>query len=494
MRPAGSSRVALIITFVFGLALSACGGGGGGSTPVPGGGNGGGGGATPTPTPTGRATSTPTPKSTPTATPTATPTPITSQGTTMLPDTAGRFGLIQVLDDYYSGAPAMSATQISNEAPHYDSVWGAFFPSTWRGANGRIILSRYFVTAEDDKLVSGHDLSWWQSNHPDWILYACKSDGTPTKDLVTSGAHFGDVPLAFYLPQVQQYQMQLMIPYLQANGYQALAVDNTDLFNILTGGNSDFGQTNNSSEYGCGTYDSSGNFVRRYGAANQTYDTHDPQYVSDLLNWMSETKTALHAAGLKVLANHPYIEESAGNAQAQQLFSDTDGVLDEPGYTHYGSPYTGGNLDTTLQWTEYLQQHGIAALITDYWECSSCTNNPSALTAQQVDFSLATYALGNEGGEDVYISPNAGSNYSYRPEYANTYGSPCGAYTQVSPYVYVRRFSGGLAIVNASGSSYSYTLPSGHVYNDIEGRSVSSPLSVGSTDGYMLLTSGNGCS
>ncbi|MFN2449676.1 MAG: hypothetical protein ABR508_07780 [Candidatus Baltobacteraceae bacterium] len=501
VRPASSTRVLFLGSIVLALALSACGGGGGGGTPpAPGGGNGGG--ASPTPTPTGHATATPTPTSHATATPTPTVTPTpgstpATQSITMQPDTSGRFGLTQILDNY-GGEPALTSSQIQSEAPRYDSVWGAFSPQTWRAANSRIILSRYMVPPEDDNLVSTHDLSWWQTNHPDWILYACDSSGNPTHDLAWSGSYFTDVPLAFYEPAVQQYQMQLLIPYLQANSYNALAADNTDLINYLDGGNPNFGQSVKSGEYGCGTYDASGTFQRRYGTPGTTYNRNDPQFAQDMVAWVGQTSSAVHGAGLKLLINHPLYNHPT-NPSEEQILSYTDGMVDENGYTAYGSLLTANAFANTLEWVEYTQQHHIAVLVTDYY-CtgSGCSNDPSTLTPQQVDWALATYAIGNEGGEDVYISPHGGSNYSYRNEYSTTYGAACGAYTQPSTNVYERKFQGGLSIVNATGNPpngtpYSLALPSGRTYTDIEGRAVSNPLTVNPADAYFLLTS-NGCS
>jgi hypothetical protein len=169
-------------------------------------------------------------------------------------------------------------------------------------------------------------------------------------------------------------------------------------------------------------------------------------------------------------------------------------MVTENGYTDYGQLFTGSTFLSRINWIEYLQAHHKAAFVTDYYCTGSrCSNDPNSLTPQQMDWSLATYALGNEGGEDLYASPHGGSIYSYRSEYATTYGSACGSYTQVSSSVYERKFQGALVIVNASGSPYSLSLPSGHSYHDIEGRAVNNPLTVNGPDAYFLLTS-NGCS
>ena len=94
----------------------------------------------------------------------------------------------------------------------------------------------------------------------------------------------------------------------------------------------------------------------------------------------------------------------------------------------------------------------------------------------------------------MYISPHGGTNFSFRPEYGNRYGTACAGITQ-NGNLYMRRFSGGFAVVNATLRRGVVQLPSNHTYSDMEGRPISNPLTVAPIDAYMLLTSGgNGCS
>lgn len=420
----------------------------------------------------------------------------------MLPDTSGRFGLTQIFDwDGTRFTTPMSSTQVANEAPHYDSVWGAFEPSMWDADHPGMIVSRYMLPVEDDNLVSGHDLNWWKANHPTWILYACDSNNNPTTHLAWSTTGFPDVPLDFHNPDVISYQMSIMIPYLRANGYNTLAVDNTNLTNYLEGPNPPVeGLSAQPGWYGCGIYDANGNFVRRYNGPGTS-----SAFAADMINWISTVKAALAPYGIHLLSNHPLGSLSDPNELA--FLSHIDGMVLENGFTQYGryqlSSWGGVSslVRNGLAWMEYTQQHHVAFLVTDYF-CyagtqpatgAPCSNDPSTLTASQVDWALATYAIGNEGGADVYTSPHGGAVYSYRPEYAQRYGTPCASYA-TSGSLYYRRFQNGFAVVNASYASQTIPLPAGHTYTDIEGRAVSSPLTVGPADAYMLLTGGNGCS
>jgi hypothetical protein len=510
---------------VLALAASACGGGGGGNVTPPGGGGGGGGtptpsptnsasstpspgqsptstpGHTPTPTPTHtptpQPTPTPTPGHTPTPTPTATPTP-PPRGSTFLPDTTGRFGLIQVLDQYGRGGLMLTTSQIQIEAPHYDSVWGAFQPDTWRTYNPNIFLTRYYMPWEDNNLVSGNTLSYFQQNHPDWILYGCDQNGNPTQHYAYTGTGFNDTPLDIHNPAVVSYQLQTIVNFLRANHYNAIAIDNITFSNYLVSPNTTLEHIHsNAGWYGCGIWDANfTHFTYRYGGPGVAdLNQPDPNFIADLNNWVAQAKRVLGQNGMKVVVNH-FPTSYPPSGPEQTLLGNIDGMLDEGGYVHYGTDLTGGAFARTFNWVQLLQSRGIAALVTDYYclgAAPPCSNDPGTLTPAEVDWSLASYAIGNNGGEDVFISPHSGAVFSFRNEYLNHYGTPCPGGLTVNGSLYTRQFSGGFAVVNAGGGSAMVQLPN-HAYSDVEGRAISNPLTVNAEDGFMLLTNGNGCS
>lgn len=413
----------------------------------------------------------------------------------MLPDTTGRFSLMQI-NDSDGVRPGMTSSQIQAEAPHYDAVWGAFSPQTWNGGHPGMYVSRYILPNEDVKQISGHDLSWFQTNHPDWILYACQPDGTPTHELAYFYAGFGDVPLDIHNPDVIAYQIQQLVgPSMIQNGYNTLAADNVEFDNYSTGPNPEFGEGSpQSGWYGCGIWQN-GTFVRRYSTGHLQAD---PAWTADTLNWVQtvhnllNTDPTLAPHHFKFIVNHPPYS-SAPDANETQMLQNVDGMLDENGFTHYGQLYTGSQFMNTLNWMQYTQSHHVAIWITDYFCAgSSCSTDPSTLTPSQVDWALATYAIGNNGGAGVFISPKGGAIYTYRSEYATAYGTPCGAYKQSGSLVF-RQFSQGFAVANSGTSAQSLPLPAGHTYTDVEGRAVTSPLTVNGTDAYMLTTGSNGC-
>ena len=205
------------------------------------------------------------------------------------------------------------------------------------------------------------------------------------------------------------------------------------------------------------------------------------------------------------MVNHPILGGTP-DGDEQQMLHLVDGVVVEDGFTNYGQYVTprSRSLPTlftqTLSWMQAAQSRHVAVFVTDYFckggvivSGAACSYDPATLSSSQVDWALATYAITNDGGADVYIAPEGGDNYSYRAEYAHTYGAPCGSYERDGD-VYTRRFHGGMAIVNASYTARTVNLPPHRTYTDIEGRALTNPLRVNGADGYMLLARANGCS
>jgi hypothetical protein len=510
------SRLAAVFALLA-LSLSACGGGGGGSssgsalppgpgasgaasptpppvTPTPVG-------ATPSPTPIHTATPkpTPTPVVTPTPLRTATPAPSpvvtpTPVATLYPPDppsairsTYGRIALSQIFDYFPSTGTQMSSSQIASDAYRYDWVWGSFNPSAWRSANSQALVSRYYIIEEDNTLISGLNLQWWEQNHPDWILYACDSSGNPTRDIAyTPGDGFADVPLNIHNPAVVQYQIQQsLLPYAQANGYNALALDEVIFHDMMLGGNPELGQTEKPGEFGCGTWNSDGTFNKVYQNPN------DPTWTQDVLNWVEQAKQAASMANIKVVVNHPAGSITSPNEQT--LMRNIDMVLVEAGFTNYGNYGSVGYFNNTYNYMEWVQKQGVAIGIVQKYYHETTTFTPS-----EIEYGIATYMMANEGNADMFLVGNNGRGYGYgaeqyHTEYGTQLGDPCGAMYGGNPGVYYRRFQNGIVVANASSSAATATFPSNHTYNDIDGRPLSNPMTINGWDGYVLITAGNGC-
>jgi hypothetical protein len=453
----------------------------------------------PAPSPTGRVPVTPSPSPVRSATPLPSPTSAaTPDPRSKLRSSWGRIALAQIFDYFPSDGASMSSSQISADASRYDAIWASFDPQPWRSANPQMLVSRYYIPEEDSELISGHDLQWWQQNHPDWILYACDANGNPTQDLAyTPDDGFPDVPLDIHNPAVVQYQLQSLIAYAQANGYNAVAIDQVVFQDIMEGGNPEFGQTVKSGEWGCGVYGRNGAFTKVYQS------TTDPQWTADILNWVEQARSATSAAGLALIVNHPI--GSITNPNEQTLVRNVDALVDEGGFSDYGnytSPSDSGVFGATYQYAEWLEGQGVGFIDIDRYALS----NETEPTSDQVEWSIATYLMANEGNEELYVNADntASSGYGteqYHQEYATPIGQPCSAmyggsgYDPKNPQIYYRRFTGGMAVVNSGSSApEEATLPANHAYTDIEGRPVTDPLAIDSADAYVLTTTGNGCS
>ena len=377
----------------------------------------------------------------------------------------------------------MPSGLIQQNGRRFDAVWASLSPRAWDSAHPGMVVSNYFIMGLDQYVVTHHTLSWWRANHPDWILYACTASGTPTHDIAyMQGIGIPDMPLDIHNPNVVAYQINTMAGAAQAGGYNALAIDQVVFWNIYHGGNASFGQRRNVSEYGCGSWQ--GNSFTRHYASPQ-----DPQYASDVVAYVRQARSILHARNMTLVVNHP--GGSVNESNEQQLLANTDAVMNETGFSDYGR-YTQkpSIVPSTLAWMRFAQQHGTAVLVVNKF--IDDTNRDGSVSHAQLEYVLATYLLGNQGAALLF----AGGLHGYgtqqiHSEYNAPIGTPC---TDVSSGpVYSRRFSGGIAVVNASTSSASFRLPS-HSYRDVSGGSTVSSLSLAPMSGSVLLTSANGCS
>ena len=408
----------------------------------------------------------------------------------------------QVFDQFAATNTSMSAQQIQQDAYRYRVVWGSFDPQPWLAGNPKIRVSHYYIPQEDSNLISGHDLAWWQANHPDWILYACDANGNPTTNIAYEpGVSYPDVPLDIHNPAVLQYQIfQSLVPYMQANGYNAVALDEISLSNVTEGGNPTLGQQVVAGDWGCGVWQTNGTFLKEYQSKT------DPVFTNDVLNWLATLHAAFHNNAAiapyhyKILINHSVQSE---NADQLTMLHDVDLELIEAGYTNYGSytTFTSSSFFlATLNWVKWVQANGAAIGVIDKFD------SVTSLTPDQVEYSIATYLMGNEGAEFLYTAPANGPGYGYgaeqwHQEYATQLGKPCAesyggaSYNASTPNLYYRRFVKGMVVANFGGATQNATLPSNHTYADLENRTVTNPLPVTSDDAWVLLkTDGvNGC-
>jgi hypothetical protein len=414
--------------------------------------------------------------------------------TSITTSTTNTVGLFQVFDAF--GSNVISTTTAAADGGRYAAVWGARLgmPTPWRANNTGLAATYYMPQETDADTVAwgdiGHPLSWWQSNHPDWVLYACNSSGTPTKTPAYISELPNNVPLDIHNPAVVAYQVRLAANYAHAHGYTGLAFDEV-LFSNVTGTGVGSGY------YGCGIYEN-GTFVRRYAGKS------DPAWAIDTVAWVKaahsilKTDSVIAPYNLKFVVNHPAYSVATTNEQT--VLQNVDAAVDEAGFSDYGAYKLSSNsyvFGRAVAWMQYAQAHGVAPLIIDKFDQSG------AITPVQLEYSIATYLIANQGTARLFV----GNYYSYgaeqyHSEYATNYGAPCGSYyggptyDSANPQIYYRRFANAVVVVNSGSlparSSEVAHLPTGHTYRDLEGRAVANPLTVASNDAYVLLTT-NGC-
>ncbi|MDQ6825851.1 MAG: hypothetical protein M3Z14_01450 [Candidatus Eremiobacteraeota bacterium] len=389
----------------------------------------------------------------------------------------GRIGLFQVFDSL------MTAAQRTAAGPRYDLVWGAKYPpSQWSVNHPSIVTTLYSALENSD---SSHDLAYYKTYHPDWILYNCTANGTPTHVIAYMGSGTA-VPLDIHNPAVVNFQVRtLKVPPAIAGGYNALAIDQV-VFRNFMGGNAGSGS------YACGVWENT-RFVKHYTSKT---DTH---WALDVVNWFKAAKNILSTDPviaphhLKLVINHP-ASDIAG-AYEQQLLANVDGSLSEVGFSDYGNyKYLPELFKTALDYMMYAQAHGVTALAIDKFV------QATPLTPVQREWAVATYLMANNGNAFLFATYSGRGKrgydlLNYYPEYDSNIGKPCGAVTG-GPVLYERKFQNGLVVVNPSMSKVSMALsPSQTKYRDIEGRAVSNPLIAPATDAFVLLAPviGTGC-
>jgi hypothetical protein len=355
-------------------------------------------------------------------------------------------------------------TSVATAAPHAVFVWGADqgHVATYRASsNPKITLSSYIPWRRDPD--GTHDLAYWKGFHPDWVVYQCDQT-TPAFEGTDP-----NVPLDISNPAVLAWQVQTFATPASAAGYDAIAADNYDLSNAYGG---------------CGVF-VNGTWKALYAGVG------DPKFTADAIAWAHGMRTALKALArpLGLVPNFTLSGRAYNDPNIVQVVANVDGILDEGGYTRFGSGYsTGSEWQNIESFVEYVQAQGRA-----YFSINETSQTPAPQA--DADWALASYLMSKEHASALYVSgvQQYGGDMG-RPEYAVAIGPPCGAMQAVpGGGAYVREFKTGIAVVNPSTSSVTYTVPAGS-FVDETGQAVTGSLSLGAHSGAVLVqTSGTRC-
>lgn len=340
-------------------------------------------------------------------------------------------------------------------------MWGTTKPGAWKSGNANIVTSWY--APFDGDFTAAHDLAWWKSNHPDWILYRCDRRTPAELDGLRN------VPLDISNSAVVRWQMQTYAGGIESGGYDALAEDLVGL---------------NNANGGCGV------FVGGVWHQRFTGQKIDDAWSQAVLAWHRYAYAYLHGLSrpIKVAVNHVPENRPFGDPEEEALLNNVDFVDDESSFTDYGNGYAPvTKFLLIVEWMKYTQSLGRPYIVDDKW-------NTSGISRQQFDWSVATYLMGKYQHASVYIDHLPGYGYEYwYSQYKSAIGSPCGdMYLDPSHAdLYYRKFGGAFVVVNASTSTYLARLPKPS-YQSIDGITINSPVTL-PADGTEVLLTTNGC-
>lgn len=315
--------------------------------------------------------------------------------------------------------------------------------------------------------IPGHNLSSWQATHPDWIVYQC--DGkTP--------AYYGSgntmVPLDFSNPAVRAWQLQ-QAAALFGVGATGIGFDDYTFANF---------------ENRCGVYRNGVWTPLGYPGSWQ----NNGKYTSDMMDWLRDMRAQLQQQfPTKTLTlNLAPSVSGLGNAEGVTPYIDMN--FDEAGFTSYGGGKLSGSAwQQEVDALEYLASHGKAFDVNGIVGAA----DDASVTHDQINWVLANYLLVKGPRSYTYIyagnnegftgSPTGYGTFYDRPEYHVPIGHPTSGRYQ-SQGVQMRNYSGGLAIVNPSGSQ-TYTVMLGATYEDVYGTPLTS-VTLPPTTGIILLS------
>ncbi|MBV8153519.1 MAG: hypothetical protein JOY98_03815 [Candidatus Eremiobacteraeota bacterium] len=341
-----------------------------------------------------------------------------------------------------------------------DVVWGSRSPLP------RQVFNQFYTPFERDGPYAGtHRLAWFERYHPDWIEYRC--------DRKTPAWEFGDrsdVPIDIADPAVLQYQRSGAVDPAFAAGYRSIDFDNLSLGNYALR---------------CGHYTTSKTWVAQY--SGQWSDAH---YRADVLAWAQSTYAYIHAySATATMAINYSIQPQFGLRENYALMTSTDEVLDERGFTNWGS--RSDNAIVGLEWRQIVAM--IAALQrngTCYMENGEEPGPSQKISQAERLWVVANYLLTRDDCTYVWMSgftasgaQEYGTMWLY-PEYDLRIGAPLGSMT-AEGRGWHRAYSNGLALVNPTTTSAAFALKG--TYRDENGTRYSGRIVLPAASGEVLL-------
>jgi hypothetical protein len=216
----------------------------------------------------------------------------------------------------------------------------------------------------------------------------------------------------------------------------------------------------------------------------------DPAYTRDVLAWAHGTFAYIHRYSPTATMAINFTYDSSFSASSNHdLATQTDEVLDEGGFTNYGSK--GHNVTTPQEWRQIVGLiHAVAANKGCYMENGEEPELSKQIPQNQRLWVVSNYLLIRDDCTYMWISgftASGGQDYGrilLYPEYKLNVGKPLSAMKSING-AWERNYSGGLALVNPS--IHSVTIPLHDTYVDENGKYYTKSITLKPATGQILL-------
>ena len=327
-------------------------------------------------------------------------------------------------------------------------VWGAAPDEAkikaWRSVAPHAKLSYYMPYSRAPSASKGFGLSFWLREHPDWVLYRCDRKTVAYWD--GESAPTGSVPLDFTNPDVIRWQVANQSKFAEAHGYDAMAFDNY-------GGGARQGANPGQA---CGVWLCNGTqWAYRFNQSGATFSTRQAAAVRNASIVWLELANHLMAQltpSLGIIPNLCIDEPSksrtppdwAKSADAARVLKASTAVLSERGFTGWGSV----RVSEAELLNEYAWMDRLAAAGKAYY---SLNEVKGGVNASWAEWAIGAFLVGMQprhsglwlGGVQDY----GGWSFS-SPGLSARIGHPIDRRQQLDAGVWMRNFSGGVALIN----------------------------------------------
>ena len=308
-----------------------------------------------------------------------------------------------------------------------------------------------------------HDLGWYRTNHPDWVVYKSDRESLP-HEFTYKWGYF--TPVDINNPAVREYLCEVNVKAeFGKRRFEGIGIDNVQSCNTRQRS----GVWNN------------GVWHQQYGGA-----TVDPAYARDVADWVGCLAARVHAGGMGLVINHyPRLEDEAGY---RLVASKADVIGDEHGYTRYGKPML-----TDQRWLQYISLFADLARTKAVLIVDRIAHDRSQVTPAVVNWALANYLLMK--GDHTYVAwptpaAETGTLDGTLDDYPELYlpiGRPLEDFARVGD-VYRRHFERVIAVVNpADKTAAPYHIPSGS-WHDLAGTPRSGTVNLPPGSGLVLVS------